>query len=120
MQGNPRQDRKQRLLGVVVDGALQRKSAQRAFNAQKNRRHRLGLEIHAAQNLGRRGLSGDLGAAAPVDVNGLDGFEADNDSAINRRAGLFKNACDPKRLILMFCEGCKPMGHDDRIPQTIA
>ena len=50
------------------------------------------------------GLAGDAAAALPVDVDGLDGFQAHVHRAIDRRPSLLEDAADAERLVLMLRE----------------
>ena len=50
----------------------------------------------------------------------LNRFQADNYGSINRCAGLFQDARDPKRLILVFREGRDAVGDNNRITNGVA
>ena len=68
------------------------------------------------------GLAGDAAAALPVDVDGLDGFQAHVHRAIDRRPSLLEDAADAERLVLMLHErdGTEPVRDDDGIANSIA
>ncbi len=115
-------DRGQRLLAILVDGALQLERGELRVEANQRRRNRLRLEMHLAHLVGRDGLARNRHAVLPIDVDGLDGLEAHVQRPVDGRAGFLENARDAERLVLMLDErdAADAVGDDDPVADLVS
>ena len=81
-----------------------------------------GVKVHLARVVGRHALARHAAAALPVDVDRLDGLEADVHGAVDRRAGLGEDAGDAERLVVMLDERhrAEPVRDDDLVADLVA
>ena len=122
LQRRAGQDGRERLGAIVVDGALQPENRELGFQADQRGGDRLRLQVHLANLVRRNALAGNARAALPIDMDGLDGFQADMHGAVDRRAGLGEDAGDLERLVVMFEEPgrAEPVRDDDLVAELIA